>query len=432
MSAQRPVSRRPLDAREAPALGGFNLTFLSIEIRRLLRNRRTVVVTLITPVVLFLLFTSNRRAVALGGIEITAATTMVGIAVYGAMLAATSGGAMVSLERALGWSRQLRLTPLRPAAYIAIKVLTAMLLGLTSVAVVYGFGLVDGVQMAPPPAVLPGNPGLGRLVRLRIVRAVHGLSAAPRKTSCRSSVRSWRSSRSGWPLPPGQLLAFGYAGHRPLHADLRRGRHRALSAGGGRFRSDLVGERGPVDRGVGGGRRWSPARHAPQLPCARRLAEVFVADAARAGPLLCGGGIFGCVTRCSPITMGAAGDRAAGSCAEAPPPITSSYPCRVDLTGGQLTARQDDIAIRIEGLVKDYGSVQAVRGIDLEVRRGEVFGFLGPNGAARPPRSAACSTCCARPQDISRSSASTRAGTPWRSCAAASRTCLASCACPSG
>ncbi len=156
MSAQRPVSRRPLDAREAPALGGFNLTFLSIEIRRLLRNRRTVVVTLITPVVLFLLFTSNRRAVALGGIEITAATTMVGIAVYGAMLAATSGGAMVSLERALGWSRQLRLTPLRPAAYIAIKVLTAMLLGLTSVAVVYGFGLVDGVQMAPATWVLTG------------------------------------------------------------------------------------------------------------------------------------------------------------------------------------------------------------------------------------------------------------------------------------
>jgi ABC-2 type transport system ATP-binding protein len=80
--------------------------------------------------------------------------------------------------------------------------------------------------------------------------------------------------------------------------------------------------------------------------------------------------------------MGAAGDRAAGR-AEAAPPITSSYPCRVDLTAGQPTARQDDIAIRIEGLVKDYGSVQAVRGIDLEVRRGEVFGFLGPNGAGK-------------------------------------------------
>ncbi len=40
-------------------------------------------------------------------------------------------------------------------------------------------------------------------------------------------------------------------------------------------------------------------------------------------------------------------------------------------------------AIRITGLVKDYGRVRALAGIDLEVRRGEVFGFLGPNGAGK-------------------------------------------------
>ena len=40
-------------------------------------------------------------------------------------------------------------------------------------------------------------------------------------------------------------------------------------------------------------------------------------------------------------------------------------------------------AIRISGLVKDYGRVRALAGIDLEVRRGEVFGFLGPNGAGK-------------------------------------------------
>ena len=148
MSQEPAATARSYEARAVPPLGGFNLTFLTIEIRRLLRNRRTVVVTLVVPVVLFLLLKSNKRVVALGGLELTGATTMVGIAVYGAMLAATSGGAMVSLERALGWSRQLRLTPLRPAAYIAIKLLTAMLLGLTSVAVVYVMGVVDGVQMS--------------------------------------------------------------------------------------------------------------------------------------------------------------------------------------------------------------------------------------------------------------------------------------------
>ena len=34
-------------------------------------------------------------------------------------------------------------------------------------------------------------------------------------------------------------------------------------------------------------------------------------------------------------------------------------------------------------LTKTYGDVQAVRGIDLDVRRGEAFGFLGPNGAGK-------------------------------------------------
>jgi ABC-2 type transport system permease protein len=156
MSARMPAAGPSPETRRAPSLGGFNLTFLSIEIRRLLRNRRTVVVTLIVPVVLFLLFKANKRAVAAGGIELTTATTMIGIAVYGAMLAATSGGAMVSIERALGWSRQLRLTPLRPAAYVAIKLLVAMLLGLTSVVVINVVGAIDGVQMAAGTWVLTG------------------------------------------------------------------------------------------------------------------------------------------------------------------------------------------------------------------------------------------------------------------------------------
>ncbi len=39
--------------------------------------------------------------------------------------------------------------------------------------------------------------------------------------------------------------------------------------------------------------------------------------------------------------------------------------------------------IAIEGLTKAYGRTQALRGLDLEVRRGEVFGFLGPNGSGK-------------------------------------------------
>jgi ABC-2 type transport system ATP-binding protein len=43
----------------------------------------------------------------------------------------------------------------------------------------------------------------------------------------------------------------------------------------------------------------------------------------------------------------------------------------------------DSIAIFTQGLTKAYGKVHALRGVDLEVRRGEIFGFLGPNGAGK-------------------------------------------------
>lgn len=40
-------------------------------------------------------------------------------------------------------------------------------------------------------------------------------------------------------------------------------------------------------------------------------------------------------------------------------------------------------AISIEGLVRHFGDVKAVDGVDLRVRKGEIFGFLGPNGAGK-------------------------------------------------
>lgn len=39
--------------------------------------------------------------------------------------------------------------------------------------------------------------------------------------------------------------------------------------------------------------------------------------------------------------------------------------------------------VRLDSVVKRYGSFEAVRGLDLEVPRGEIFGFLGPNGAGK-------------------------------------------------
>jgi ABC-2 type transport system ATP-binding protein len=58
-----------------------------------------------------------------------------------------------------------------------------------------------------------------------------------------------------------------------------------------------------------------------------------------------------------------------------------------DAAVGQRQTSQADpesaTVIRVGGLQKRYGDREAVRGIDLEVRRGEIFGFLGPNGAGK-------------------------------------------------
>jgi ABC-2 type transport system ATP-binding protein len=52
-------------------------------------------------------------------------------------------------------------------------------------------------------------------------------------------------------------------------------------------------------------------------------------------------------------------------------------------TAGPEAARTTAPAVSVKGLVKRYGEIEAVNGIDLEVQPGETFGFLGPNGAGK-------------------------------------------------
>jgi ABC-2 type transport system ATP-binding protein len=44
---------------------------------------------------------------------------------------------------------------------------------------------------------------------------------------------------------------------------------------------------------------------------------------------------------------------------------------------------EQTLAIYTRGLLKNYGKVRALRGLDLEVRQGEIFGYLGPNGSGK-------------------------------------------------
>ncbi|SDJ88902.1 ABC transporter ATP-binding protein [Streptomyces indicus] len=48
-----------------------------------------------------------------------------------------------------------------------------------------------------------------------------------------------------------------------------------------------------------------------------------------------------------------------------------------------MTATTGELAVRTRGLRKRYGQLDAVAGVDLSIRSGEVFGLLGPNGAGK-------------------------------------------------
>ena len=137
-------------SRRVPPLGGFNLTALRIELVRMLRNRRTVIFTLVLPAVLYLMIGTNTQygneSYGSGNVS---AYILISMAAYGAALASTSGGAMVATERALGWSRQLRLTPLSPIAHVVTKACIALVLGLGSVLAVNAVGMINGKAEMP-------------------------------------------------------------------------------------------------------------------------------------------------------------------------------------------------------------------------------------------------------------------------------------------
>ncbi|HEV2635875.1 MAG TPA: ABC transporter permease [Actinocrinis sp.] len=137
-----PAAGRP------PVFGGVNTTLLRYELRRRF-NRQTTVFTLLLPAVLYLaLFHTAPQHVTMPDGNF-AAWMMIGIAVYGAAMAATSSAATIAVERSTGWTRTIALTPLTPPGYLFVKVLSSVAMAAVPVLIVGLLGLLTGAQAGP-------------------------------------------------------------------------------------------------------------------------------------------------------------------------------------------------------------------------------------------------------------------------------------------
>jgi ABC-2 type transport system permease protein len=113
--------------------------YIALETSRQLRNARAVVFTFAIPVVMLLIFGGTYG----GSGEIDPLTklpvlveTTIQMAAYGGMMAALSQAFSMVNERASGWNRQLRVTPLSGAGFLASKMIAALALAAVSIALV--------------------------------------------------------------------------------------------------------------------------------------------------------------------------------------------------------------------------------------------------------------------------------------------------------
>ena len=121
-------------------------TYLRYEVLRTFRNRRFLIFSLAFPLVLLLTIGSANRHATVDGISFPL-YFMAGMVSWGAMVAMISSGARIAAERQVGWTRQLRITPLRAGAYFRARILCGYVMVLITLVVLYLAGSWLGVRL---------------------------------------------------------------------------------------------------------------------------------------------------------------------------------------------------------------------------------------------------------------------------------------------
>jgi ABC-2 type transport system permease protein len=125
----------------------MNATYLRFEILRTFRNRRFLIFSLAFPLVLFFSIAGAHRTATLGGISFPL-YYMTGMAAWGTMVATISSGARIAAERQIGWTRQMRITPLPVKTYFSVKIIGGYLMALFTMVALFLAGSSLGVRLS--------------------------------------------------------------------------------------------------------------------------------------------------------------------------------------------------------------------------------------------------------------------------------------------
>jgi len=126
-----------------------SLAYTRYELLRTVRNRRLLLFALGFPITLYFLIAGpNKNNADFSGTGLSAPLYyMTGLAAFGTMSAMIASGGRIAGERNVGWTRQLRITPLTTRDYFRAKVVTAYGIALCSLLALYVCGTILGVSL---------------------------------------------------------------------------------------------------------------------------------------------------------------------------------------------------------------------------------------------------------------------------------------------
>ncbi|PQZ95158.1 ABC transporter permease [Arthrobacter sp. MYb227] len=129
----------------------MNATYVRIELFRQSRDVMNLMFAVLMPVAMYVLFGNmfgqGSETFGNGNVKFY---IMVSMAAYGSAVATTAIAGTAATEAMLGWGRQIALTPMKPAGFVACKIVVAMVVSSASALAVFLTGAATGARADEP------------------------------------------------------------------------------------------------------------------------------------------------------------------------------------------------------------------------------------------------------------------------------------------